>query len=92
MPESSAAPLAAVGTRPTPEPNPGFWHDLIGERVAANFLGLTDRTLQAMRQRGGGPQFIRVSARCIRYRRIDLTQWAEARMCKSTSDPGAAAA
>ena len=33
-----------------------YWHSLIDEREAAAFIGLTDRTMQAMRQRGDGPR------------------------------------
>jgi len=45
--------------------------------------------LQAWRQRGGGPLFVRVSSRAIRYRRRDLIAWAEAKLVESTSDTGA---
>ncbi len=48
-------------------------------------------TMQALRQRGGGPKFVRISCRCIRYRRADLREWAEARLRKSTADTGEAA-
>ena len=65
-----------------------YWQALIGERAAAAFLGLTNRTLQAYRHRGGGCRYIRISSRCLRYRRIDLRSWAEARVRTSTSDPG----
>lgn len=65
-----------------------FWHGLIPEREAANFIGWTTRGLQARRQRGGGPLFVRLSSRSIRYRRIDLKAWADARVRRSTSDPG----
>ena len=66
----------------------GFWHELINEKNAGAFLNLTDRTLQGLRQKGGGPRFIRLSSRCIRYRRIDLKQWADEHVRASTSDPG----
>jgi predicted DNA-binding transcriptional regulator AlpA len=72
--------------------DPDYWHTLIDEKAAAEFLGLTDRTMQALRQRGGGPQYIALSSRCLRYRRIDLRKWAEARVRTSTSDPGQATA
>lgn len=70
---------------------PDYWYGLIGEKVAGEFLQLTDRTMQAYRQRGGGPKFIRISSRCIRYRRFDLKAWTETRMRSSTSDVGEAA-
>ncbi len=65
-----------------------FWNSLINEKEASEFLGLTDRTMQALRQRGGGCRYIAISSRCIRYRRADLKAWADARMRSSTSDPG----
>ena len=69
-----------------------YWNCLINERAAAEFLGLTERAVQSMRQRGDGPQFIRISSRCIRYTRALLKSYADARLRKSTSDPGQAAA
>ncbi len=62
-----------------------YWHSLINERKAAGFLDLTDRTLQALRQRGGGPRYVVISARCIRYRRIDLRAWVKQLKAKIVS-------
>ena len=67
-----------------------FWHALVTEKEAAKFLGLTHRSMQKYRQTGGGPRYIVISARCLRYRRIDLKAWADERMRTSTSDPGSA--
>lgn len=61
---------------------------LLTEAEAADRIGLTRRFLQARRQRGGGPRFVRVSSRCVRYRPEDLEAWAEERLRTSTSDPG----
>src|SRR5262245_36742929 len=61
---------------------------LLPEAQSAELLGVTPRALQAWRQRGGGPAFVRISARCIRYRRKDLLAWAASRLRSSTSDPG----
>lgn len=47
-----------------------YWFQLIDEKPAADFLDLTDRTLQKFRQQGGGPPFVRISSRCIKYRMI----------------------
>ena len=63
-----------------------YWYKLIPEKPAADFCNLTPRALQAYRQRGGGPRHIRLSSRCIRYRRIDLQDWAEARLRITTSE------
>ena len=85
--EAPCAPDAAS------HPNdPGYWHSLIDEKEAGEFLGLSDRAMQKYRQTGGGSPFIRISSRCIRYRRADLRAWADARMRSSTSDPDVAAA
>ena len=89
MTEVNVATQEAV---PPSDPGHDYWNALIDEKVAAEFLKVTPRNMQAMRQRGDGPRFIRMSTRCIRYTRALLKAHADARMCKSTSDPGQAAA
>ena len=76
--------VAGVGHNGGPALDTEFWYSLIDEKAAAAFLGLTDRTMQKMRQRGGGPRYSVISSRCLRYRRIDLRQWSEGRMRSST--------
>lgn len=49
-----------------------YWHGLIDENDAARFLGLRPRTMQKFRYEGGGPNFVRLSSRCVKYRRLDL--------------------
>jgi predicted DNA-binding transcriptional regulator AlpA len=58
---------------------------LINEKEAAQFLGYSVRTLQNWRVRGGGPDFIKVSSRSIRYRRRDLIAWSESHRRSHTS-------
>lgn len=65
-----------------------FWFELIDEGPAAKFLNQSKRTLQAWRQRGGGPKFVRLSPRAVKYRRVDLRAHSEERLVQSTSDPG----
>ena len=65
-----------------------YWHSLIDEKAAADFLNVTTRTMQSLRQRGGGPRFMRLSARCIRYTRAGLKAWAEEHVRGSTADTG----
>lgn len=57
-----------------------FWYGLINERDAARFLALSNRRLQGLRYERGGPRFVRLSGRCVRYRRADLLQWAQERL------------
>ncbi len=88
-------PTGATGTDDPPRGPPDasdYWNALINEKEAAAFLKLTDRTMQGFRHRGGGPQYVRISSRCLRYRRADLRDWADARIRTSTSDPGKGAA
>ena len=61
---------------------------LLSEKETASELGFSVRTLQAWRVRGGGPSFVKVSARCVRYRQSDLDSWVEERIRRSTSDRG----
>ena len=84
---------AVQGVAPgLPEADLAYWNALIDEKAAADFLGLTDRFMQHRRQQGGGPRYVAVSSRCIRYRRRDLKAWADERVRTSTADPGQAAA
>jgi len=52
---------------------------------AAHVLGLSHRTLESWRVRGGGPPFVRMSARAVRYRRASLLDWASERQRHSTT-------
>ena len=65
--------------------NPAYYDTLINEVEAAKFIGYTVRALQNWRVRGGGPVFIKVSARSVRYRRRDLIAWADELAVPSTS-------
>lgn len=65
--------------------DPDYLDRLIDENEAASFLSYSVRALQGWRVKGGGPQFIKVSARSIRYRRRDLITWAEEKLCANTS-------
>lgn len=68
---------------------PEFTSDLdrlIDERAAADILCYSVRALQNWRHRGGGPRFIKVSARSVRYRKRDLVAWIEERTIAHTSE------
>ena len=58
---------------------------LVRQEEAARLLDLTPRALEAWRHKGGGPRYIRISARCVRYRRADLQAWIAERERYSTS-------
>lgn len=56
-------------------------------REAAALLGLSPRTLETYRWRGGGPAFSRFGT-SVRYLRSHVLAWAAARRVRSTSDDG----
>ena len=55
---------------------------LLKERAAASFLNVTPRFLQNRRTNGGGPPYVRISHRCVRYRKADLISFAEKHLCR----------
>jgi predicted DNA-binding transcriptional regulator AlpA len=59
---------------------------LLTEKEAAEMIGLTPRFLQNRRTRGDSPRFVRISARCVRYRASDIVEWAEQRLHSNTSE------
>ena len=58
---------------------------LITEEKAAEYLGVTRRALQAWRLSGKGPQFVKISQRCVRYRLREINIWAEQKLRSSTA-------
>ena len=62
-----------------------FDDQLLDEQCAAAFLSLSAKTLRNWRVKGGGPQYVRISRRAVRYRRKDLKLWADERIVSSTS-------
>ena len=56
---------------------------------AADYVGLSPRTLEKMRVLGGGPRY-RKHGRYVRYHIDDLNAWSSSRTHDSTSDGAAA--
>ena len=50
-------------------------NQILNTREAAEYLGLSQTCLEHWRTLRTGPPFVRVSARCIRYRLEDLEAW-----------------
>ena len=65
-----------------------YMEQLLKESEAADFLKMSVRSLQGYRLKGGGPTFVCISHRAVRYRRKDLLEWVESKLRKSTSDKG----
>ncbi len=56
----------------------------INTNEAADFLGVTPRKLEQMRQRGTGPVFVRISPKCVRYRIKELIAYQDAHLRENT--------
>lgn len=63
--------------------------DVLDTEEAAVYLRSTASTLSKLRHFGGGPTFIRQSARRVLYRRTDLDIWLAERAVRSTSEEAA---
>ena len=85
--QAPAAPAAPV-EQPSAHPHPDRPQDMLTTTQAASVLGLSPRTLEQMRVKGGGPNYFALGKRAIRYRRHALENWLDARLRKSTADPG----
>ncbi|SDO97111.1 transcriptional regulator, AlpA family [Lutimaribacter pacificus] len=67
--------------------NTDYLDRLIDEKEAASYLCYSVRALQNWRVRGGGPHFIKVSGRSVRYTRRDLQDWIAQKRVANTSTP-----
>jgi predicted DNA-binding transcriptional regulator AlpA len=77
--------LLQAKTAPQAE-DPEYLDQLLGESDAARLVGFSVRSLQGWRVKGGGPRFVKIGGRSVRYRRRDLLAWAEANLCANTSE------
>jgi hypothetical protein len=73
-------------TQDTQQAQREYLDQLLNEKEAADFLCYSVRALQNWRVRGGGPAFIKVSARSVRYCRRDLIAWRDQRRVPHTSE------
>lgn len=53
---------------------------------AATFVGCSRHTLEVLRIKGGGPEFMKVGPRRVVYLQRDLEAWVEAGRRKSTAE------
>lgn len=58
----------------------------IDEKRASEYLGISPRTLQGYRTKGGGPEFVKISHKVVRYKIADLIKWTQNRKRKNTSE------
>ena len=60
-------------------------NQLLTETQAADLICYSKRALQNWRVRGGGPKYVKVSSRSIRYQRSDVMEWIENRKRQNTA-------
>lgn len=86
MPKSTSK---APPVPPAAEPSLPASDRLLTEVEAAEYLNCTPRCLQAWRQRGGGPDYVKMRS-LVRYRPKRLDAFLDANTRRHTSDPGPA--
>ncbi len=74
------------GVEPQAGIDPDYLNRLMPEQAAAEFLGVEIKTLQAWRVKGGGPTYVRLSRRAVRYQRRAMLTWIEGKCHTSTSE------
>lgn len=65
--------------------------EYMNTKDVAAYTGLTADFWNRLRGAKGGPPYIRVSGRCVRYRRADIDAWMADRLRASTYDDRGAA-
>ncbi|MHB1895425.1 MAG: helix-turn-helix transcriptional regulator [Metallibacterium sp.] len=64
---------------------------MLAEREVAKILALTVSTLRNWRVRGGGPAYVKIGARAVRYRESDLEAFIDAGLREPLREHGGAA-
>ena len=77
-----------LGAAPTEPGAPATGEHFHNRRSAAEFLRLSERSLERLAVEGGGPPFALVGRRVI-YAESDLVAWVRARRVASTSEASA---
>lgn len=60
--------------------------ELLSEKEAARLLGLTPFALRKWRNQRRGPEFIRLSLRCVRYKLADIKAFIDERSVDPAAD------
>lgn len=75
QPKSSAVDLDAIKKL-----------DHLNSAEAAAYCRRSRSTMEKLRHYGGGPKYIKVSARAVVYRKVDLDAWLASKLVSSTSE------
>lgn len=66
--------------------NPGWLEEAIDTKAASKLTGVPVQTLETWRSRGGGPRFVKLGSKTVRYPRRELLGWMRKRLCASTAE------
>ncbi len=58
--------------------------ELVATKDVAKRTGTSSRLWDALRCKGGGPYYVRISSRCVRYRWGDVISWLSERRLTHT--------
>lgn len=64
--------------------------NVVDVKGAANYLGVSKSHLDKLRTQGGGPRFVRIGRKQVRYRVAALDEWLEGREMGRVDDKPAA--
>jgi hypothetical protein len=84
---SDACAKWSMNTKASEESSRKQTPTVLDTRAAADFLGISPRTLEGLRVRGGGPRYVKISG-SVRYRIASLEEYLRQQERTSTSDPG----
>ena len=68
--------------------NPGWLDEAVATPEASRITGIPVTTLETWRSRGGGPRFLKLGNKCVRYQRRTLFEWMAKQSCRNTADAG----
>jgi hypothetical protein len=80
-PVHSLPPLSAILAD-----NPGWLEEAVNTRAASRLTGVPVTTLETWRSRGGGPKFLKLGAKTVRYQRRELLTWMVRQQYANTAD------
>jgi len=66
--------------------NPGWLEEAVNTRGASRLTGVPVTTLETWRSRGGGPRFLKLGAKTVRYQRRELLRWMARQQRANTAD------
>ena len=66
--------------------NPSWLDEAVTTAEASRITGISVCTLHTWRSRGGGPPFLKLGGRSVRYQRRALFKWMAARTRRNTVD------